>query len=106
MATIYIPSDYINNCNVVYSNYIRSYTNNNYTQWVDIYFTQDYMLKPGYSNYGQSGVQCDQLNTYTTDIWYRYDIDKILTIFIILFVIILVIPYKVFSRFFGRWLKV
>lgn len=105
MATIYIPSDYINNCNVVNSNYIRSYTNSNNTQWVDIYFTQDYMLKPGSTTYSQN-IQCDSMNQYTTNIWYRYDIDKILTIFIILFVIILVIPYKVFSRFFGRWLKV
>lgn len=104
MSTIYLPSDYINNCNVVYNGYIRSYLNNNNTQWVDIYINQDYMLKPGSSNYSQV-IQCDGVNTYTTNIFYRTDIDRILIIFIILFFICLILPYKVFSRFFGRWLK-
>lgn len=70
MATIYLPSPYINNCNVVNNGYIRSYTNSNYTQWVDIYINQDYMLKPGSSNYSNT-VVCDSLNTYTTNEYYR-----------------------------------
>lgn len=70
MATIYLPSDYTSNCNVVYNGYIRSYTNSTYTQWVDIYINQDYMLKPGSSNYSQS-VVCDTVNDYTDDQYYR-----------------------------------
>ena len=70
MATIYLPSQYINNCNVVYSGYIRSYTNSNFTTWVDIYINQDYMEKPGSSNYSQS-VICDSLNSYTTNEYYK-----------------------------------
>lgn len=70
MATIYLPSDYITNCNVVYNGYIRSYTNDSRTQWVDIYINQNYMLKSGYSNYSQS-VVCDSINNYTDNQYYR-----------------------------------
>ena len=70
MATIYLPSEYINNCNVVFNGYIRSYTNSNYTQWVDIYVNQDYMVKPGSSNYSQS-VVCDSVNSYSSNVYYR-----------------------------------
>lgn len=67
---IYLPTEYIDNCNVVYSNYIRSYTNSNRTQWVDIYINQDYMLKSGSTNYSQT-IVCDTLNTYTDNIYYK-----------------------------------
>lgn len=70
MATIYLPSDYINNCNVVHDNYIRSYTDSTYTQWVDIFIHQDYQLQLGSSTDPQS-VVCDSLNTYTTDEHYK-----------------------------------
>lgn len=68
---IYLPTDYINNCNVVYSNYIRSYTNSNKTTYVDIYINQDYMLKEGYNSYAPTNVSCDTLNTYTDNIYYK-----------------------------------
>lgn len=70
MATIYLPSDYVSNCNVVFNGYIRSYTNSTYTQWVDIFINQDYMLKSGSSNYSQS-VVCDTTNNYTDNQYYR-----------------------------------
>lgn len=70
MATIYLPSNYINNCNVINNGYIRSYTNSNRTEWVDIYINQDYMEKPGSSNYGNT-VVCDSLNSYTSNLYYR-----------------------------------
>lgn len=70
MATIYLPSDYINNCNVVYNDYIRSYTNNQRTQWVDIFINQDYMEKSGSTTYSQT-IVCDTLNTYTTNEYYK-----------------------------------
>ena len=38
MSKIYVPTAYKNNCNVVYDNYIRSYTNSDHATWVDIYF--------------------------------------------------------------------
>lgn len=70
MATIYIPSDYINNCNVVFDNYIRSYLNATQTEWVDIFVNQDYQLQYGSSTNPDSYV-CDTLNTYTTDEHYK-----------------------------------
>lgn len=70
MATIYLPSSYIDNCNVIYPNYIRSYTNATYTTWVDIYINQDYMEQLGSSSDPQS-VVCDSLNSYTSNEYYK-----------------------------------
>lgn len=70
MATIYLPSNYSSNCNVVYNNYVRSFTDNTYTSWVDIYVHQDYMESAGSSTDPQS-VVCDTLNTYTDNIYYK-----------------------------------
>lgn len=70
MATIYLPSSYINNCNVVYNDYIRSYTNNQRTEWVDIYINQDYMVKSGSTTYSQN-IVCDSINFYTSNEYYR-----------------------------------
>lgn len=95
--TIYVPSEYKDNCNVVYNDYIRSYTNSNRTQWTDIYINQDYMLKDGNTNYSQN-VVCDTKNTYTDDIYYRVDFDKILIIFILLVLVCIITPYKIFRR--------
>lgn len=81
MTKIYLPSEFINSpCKVVNNGYIRVYTNNNLTQYTDIYISQDYQLKSGSSNYGYTGV-CDNLNTYTDNVWYRLDIDKIVIVY-------------------------
>lgn len=104
MSKIYLPINYVNNCNVFYDNYIRSYTNNSRTEWVDIYYKDDYAEKVGYSQYSQN-VVCDNLNTYTTDIMYRYDITNILICFLILSLFLVYLPFKMFGRLFGRWLK-
>lgn len=104
MAKIYVPSAYLNNCNIINGDYIRSFTNSNQTQWVDIYFNNHYALKEGSSSYGYS-YTCDRINTYTDNIYYRNDIDQILVIFIILLIICFWFPYRIISRMFGRWLK-
>lgn len=104
MATLYLPTNYKNNCNVFYDNYIRSYTNNNRTEWVDIYFKDNYAERIGSSNYGQN-VVCDTLNTYTDNIFYRYDMPYILLMFFILLLVCFYFPYRIISRLFGRWLK-
>ena len=71
MSKIYVPTAYKNNCNVVYDNYIRSYTNSEHTSWVDIYFKNGYFLKSGSSNYSNN-VICDSLNTYTYNKNHQY----------------------------------
>lgn len=107
MSKIYLPTDYVNkNCKVVFNDYIRVYDNNTYTSWTDIYFKNDYMLKSGYSQYGQSNVTCDILNTYTDNIYYRYDIESCLVIFLVLFIFCIYLPYRIFGRAFGRWFRV
>lgn len=101
MSKIYLPSEYINNCNVVNNGYIRSYTNNSKTEWVDIYVNQDYMLKPGYTTYSNN-VTCDTLNTYTDDFYYRTDFDKICLLFIIFVIFVCYLPFKIVSKLFVR----
>ena len=106
MAKIYVPTDYLNySCKVVYNDYIRVYTNNSYTSWTDVYFKSGYYLKSGQSNYPGT-VICDSLNTYTDDIFYRYDCANSLLIFFIISIVCLYFPFRIFSRAFGRWLKV
>lgn len=106
MGKIYLPTEYVNNsCKVVNSDYIRVYTNQNNTQWVDVFYNSNYLLKNGYSNYA-TNPQCDTLNTYTDNVFYRNDIDSILVIFIIILIICFYFPYKIISRMFGRWLRI
>ena len=104
MAKIYVPTQYLNNCNIVNGDYIRSFTNSQQTQWVDIYINNHYYLRQGSSNYGNS-YTCDRINTFTDNIYYRNDFDQILVIFFILLIICFYFPYRLISRMFGRWLK-
>lgn len=81
MSTIYLPSDYVGStCKVINNGYIRAYTNNSLTNYVDIYINQDYMVKEGTTFNGYNGL-CDNINTYTDNMWYRLDIDKIVITF-------------------------
>lgn len=102
MAKIYLPTAYVNSpCKVVNSNYIRAYTNNQLTNYVDIYVNQDYMLKEGYSSYGFNGT-CDTLNTYTDDFYYRTDFTNILICLTALFFFIVIIPTRAFKKLFKK----
>ena len=84
MAKIYLPTNLLNSqCKVVNNDYIRVYTNNNYTSWTDVYFKSGYYLKSGQSNYPNT-VTCDNLNTFTDNIFYRYDCANSLLIFFII----------------------
>lgn len=98
---IYLPTEYINNCNVVNNGYIRSYTNATRTEWTDIYINQDYMLKEGSNQYG-ANVVCDNLNEYTDSIYYRTDFSDILIGFSILCIFIILIPLTIFKTLFKR----
>lgn len=104
MSKIYIPTDYVDSPCIIQNNgYMRAYTNNSLTNYVDIYYDNNYALKEGYSYNGYSGV-CDSINTYTDDFYYRVDFDKILIGFSILSIFIIFIPLKIFSKLFiKRW---
>lgn len=100
---IYLPTEYVDNCNVINNGYIRSYTNQSRTEWVDIYINQDYMLKFGSNQFG-SNVVCDNINQYTDEVFYRKDFADILIIFVIMCIFCFYIPLKVFLRLFRRFL--
>lgn len=101
MSKIYLPSEFIDNCNVVNNGYIRSYTNSNRSEWVDIYVNQDYMLKHGFNQYG-SNVVCDNINEYTDNFYYRTDFTDILIGFSILSYFIILLPLTIFKTLFKR----
>lgn len=117
MGKIYMPQNMINS-NWGYElnaddNYfvVHTYNNcyNNYnTQYCDcykIYPTMDYITTNAFACY-RGNYASINYNDLTSDFWYRIDIDKSLIIFTILFIFGILIPYKIISRLFGRWLKV
>lgn len=106
MKELYLPTEYLNSpCVVVGSDYIRVYTNNNLTQYTDLYYKSHYLERTGYSNYAYTGV-CDNTYTYTDNYYRRLDFDNILFIgvtFMLINCIFIYLLYKAFSR--GRRLK-
>lgn len=104
MSKIYIPSDFVHSPCIIQNNgYMRAYTNNQLTNYVDIYYENNYALKVGTSYNGYTGV-CDTINTYTDDFYYRVDFDSILIGFSILSIFIIYIPLKIVSKLFiKRW---
>lgn len=102
MAKIYIPTDYLDSPCIVQNNgYMRAYTNSNLTNYVDIYYQNNYAVKESYSSYSYNGA-CDSINTYTDDFYYRNDFSQILLIFFIFSIFIIYIPFKIFSKLFVR----
>ena len=102
MSKIYLPSEYINSpCKVINNGYIRAYTNSSLTDYVDIYINQDYMLKQGTYSYGYTG-QCDSINTYTDNFYYRTDFPDILFMFLIFVLFGMYLPFRIIRRFYKK----
>lgn len=109
---IYVPN--LENYQCVYirgEGIIRAYyqkpTYNSTVNYRDYYINSNYIFTDGqqnFSNYGNLPV-CLASTELTDNFYYRNDLDSILIIFLILAIFIVFIPYKIFSRFFGRWLK-
>lgn len=76
--------------------------------YTDYYVNLGYTHKNGSVSFGQyqSLPSCFDSNQITTDFYYRMDFDKILTIFFVIVIICIYFPFRIFSRAFGRWLKV
>ena len=103
MSKVYLPSEYVNSsCKVVYSDYIRVYTNSSYTEYVDIFPKNDYLIKKGSNTYPPNNVVCDTLNEYTDNYYYRTDFDSILIIFSIMSIFIVFLPLKIVFRLFKK----
>lgn len=98
MAKIYLPEEYVNKpCKVVNNGYIRVYDTTNVNQSnvvYDIYINQDYQVKQGTSSYSYN-TQCDSINTYTSEWFYRLDMPDIVLTFFILLILFVYIPYRV-----------
>lgn len=78
----------------------KIYQKNHYlVQYEDITITEkqynNLVSSCSYSNY----------TDFTSDVFYRFDLDSILVIFFILLIVLFYFPYRVITRMFGRWFK-
>lgn len=113
MAKVYLPETINNNqCVVVQTDgRIRVYdsrpngTQQNVT-YRDYYLREDYLMTSSSTTWNAyTSITCMDSSQFTTDQWYRPDIWQT---FICTFFIALIgfyLPFKIFARMFGRWLK-
>lgn len=107
MAKVYLPTNLVNSdCKVVNNDYIRVYTNSQHTNYTDVYFKSGYLLKAGYTNMAPSNLVCDNLNTYTDNVYYRYDCANSFLMFFILLIVLFYFPFRIIGRMFGRWFRI
>lgn len=108
----YIPNYSTGNCaNLRNGDVIRVYerkpTTNSDVNYIDYYINSHYVNISGIQHFATTSSipDCIDNNSITDNVFYRFDIASILITFIILLIICLYFPYKIFSRLFGRWLK-
>lgn len=108
---IYVP-DTSYSCYVVRNeNVIRAYSQNPQynitTNYRDYYFNSNYLYQDGEQTFNQYSTLpvCLSNDLITNDFYYRNDFPDILVMFFIIAFFVLFIPYKIFSRSLGRWLK-
>lgn len=116
MKNIYLPIESFNDfaCYSVFDkDTIRAYKTqpqlDSSSEYVDFYINSHYLQKTGTQFWGQwnnNFPTCVSQSSFTNDVYYRNDFDSVLIIFLILFIFIIVLPYKIMSRAFGRWLKI
>lgn len=109
---IYVPDLTNYKCFVVRSEeVIRAYkqtpTNNSTIEYRDYYFNSNYLYQDGQQTFNQYSTLpvCLSNDLITDDFYYRNDFPDILVMFFIISFFVLFIPYKIFSRSLGRWLK-
>lgn len=113
MSKVYVPSFTNNSCaHIQSSDVIRVYDSNpqyNSTiHYVDYYIKSSYISNDGYATFGNYSTLPTCINNadLTSDFYYRNDLSNILVIFFIILIVCFYFPFKIFSRMFGRWLKV
>lgn len=107
---IYVPEKESYKCYVVQSEgVIRAYEkipqNNLTVNYRDYYIKSNYIYKDGitsFSSYATLPI-CLSSSELTSNVYYRNDLDSILTIFLIMSIFIFYIPIKVFIRLFRRF---
>lgn len=115
MSKTYMPSELLhNNWGYELNDYyitIHTYENcynqynTTYCDCIRLYYNLDYQVSNRFICSNNFSVSMPY-NNFTSDFWYRKDITNSLIIFTILFIFGILIPYKIISRIFGRWLKV
>lgn len=110
---IYVPTYDTNNCVVIKdAETIRVYDNRpqdaniDYT-YTDYFYTSHYYSINGIENFNDitSLPICISDDNISTDFYYRSDIADILIVFIIFVIIGILLPIKLFSRLFRRFLR-
>lgn len=107
---IYVPQKESYECYVVQSEgVIRAYEkipkNDLTVNYRDYYIRSNYIYKDGvtsFSSYATLPI-CLSSSEVTSNVYYRNDLDAILTIFLIMSIFIFYIPIKVFMRLFRRF---
>lgn len=110
---IYVPNDTnYDSCYVVRDkDTIRAYssipTQNSNVPYKDYYVNSHYMFSYGSQNFSQYSIipTCESSSNITSNVYYRNDLADILICFFIIVVVCFYFPFKIFSRFFGRWLQ-
>lgn len=111
---VYVPYDNKTDykCYTIFdSNTIRAYKNepqiNSNNDYVDFYFNSHYISKIGtqFIESTQELPNCIASDNITNDYWYRLDLAHIIVI-VSFFIFFICLTIKVFSRMFGRWLKI
>lgn len=106
---IYVP-DTTYRCYVVQSEgVIRAYeqvpTYNSTINYRDYYINSDYIYRDSYTSFSNYTTlpTCLDRSVITDNFYYRNDLDKIMIIFLVISIVIIYLPFKVFMRFFRRF---
>lgn len=80
--------------------------NTTYCDCVNVFPKLDYLESETYQcSYTSNSSNYIAYTNFTDDFYYRIDIANVLLIFLILFLFIIRLPFRLISRVFGRWLK-
>lgn len=84
--------------------YNPGYNQNITINYRDYYINSNYYYTDGTQQFGNYTTLpiCLDSSVLTNDVYYRLDLDKILVIFMVLVIICIIFPLKVFGRFYKR----
>lgn len=108
---IYVPNYSDSSCvSVLDKDTIRVYNTNDFEiattyDYTDYFVNSHYLSREGSELIEDIPICVSNVNL-TDDFYYRNDFDSILVILFIILIICFYFPYKIFSRLFGRWLKI
>lgn len=115
MNKIYLPLEEGQSyaCYTIYDkDTIRAYNStpaiNSTSSYTDYFINSHYLHRQGsqtWGNYNPNLPVCLSSSEITTDYYYRNDISDILIIFMIISIIGVYLPYKLFCKLFGRWIR-